>query len=92
MKLLFRNSRNERIECLRYNLNDAPLYVEPITNGKHKGYYIDVLRNVIISVDSKALRYAAIVNEGLKVVSYYNDDCELIELSTPISYTDIPFN
>ena len=45
IKLLFRNSKNGRLECNMYNKTDAPEYVQAITKGEHKGCYVNLLDN-----------------------------------------------
>lgn len=85
--LLFRNSKNERLDCNMYNNTDIPVYVQPILDGPNKGYFLDILRGVVISVNKSVIKYAPLVNDDLKVIKYYDDNCQLVTPLKPLFYS-----
>jgi hypothetical protein len=89
IKLLFRNSKNGRLECNMYNKTDAPEYVQAITKGEHRGCYVNLLDNRVMMVSIHIVKYAPVVNDSLQVVAYYNDNCERVEPNTPLYYSDM---
>lgn len=87
MKLLFRNSANGRIENTMYNSTDRPLYVAPIEKGKNKGFYADLVRNTVVNINKNVYKYGANVDDNAQVISYYDGNCDLITLDTPMHYS-----
>jgi hypothetical protein len=88
-KLLFRNSKNGRLNCSMQSKTDTPEYVQAITKGEHKGCYVNLLSNRVMIVSIHVVKYAPVVNDLLQVVAYYNDNCERVEPKTPLYYSDM---
>ena len=72
-----------------YNKTDTPEYVQAITKGEHKGYYVNLLSNIVMIVSIHVVKYAPVVNDLLQVVAYYDDNCKRVEPNTPLYYSDM---
>ena len=98
MILVFRNSVTTRPQNEIYNNNDYPCYYRKLdskelpntlkksTDLQKQEYYVNVMTNTITVLKTSLIRFCPTVNEKLEIVSYYDDECNLITVNEPLTY------